>query len=185
MKENIKHNHYTYVALLRGINVGGHKKVPMADLRKALEQAGFKNVRTLLASGNVVFETIINDIDKILGTIKTTLEKTFPFSIPTLLRPFSDIEKIITMNPFRDIVVTSDIRLYVTFISDSAQGNLAIPYTSTDGSYRITCVDNNAVFSVLELGKIKTVDAMLILEKAYGKNITTRNWNTVIKIGKA
>lgn len=47
----------TYIALLRGINVGGNKKVPMADLKKMLEKAGYENVRTLLNSGNAVFET--------------------------------------------------------------------------------------------------------------------------------
>ncbi|HVF69309.1 MAG TPA: DUF1697 domain-containing protein, partial [Xanthomonadales bacterium] len=65
-----------YVAFLRGINVGGKNKVPMSDLKKTFESLGFQNVKTLLNSGNVIFEAGPST-DKVSKLIKTALEKNF------------------------------------------------------------------------------------------------------------
>jgi uncharacterized protein (DUF1697 family) len=180
-----------YVALLRGINVGGHKKVPMTDLKKFLEKAGFQNVRTLLASGNVVFsqrdglpESEEENINKLLEKISTILEKKFGFSIPVLLRKFSEIEDLIKLNPFKDIKVTPQIRLYATFLPEKLKKKTSVSYTSPDKSFKIISAEKDTIFSVLDLTKSKTPEAMGILEKEFGKNITTRNWNTVVKISK-
>ena len=180
-----------YVALLRGINVGGHKKVPMADLKKILEKTGFHNVRTLLASGNVVFsqrdgfpESDEENNSKLLEKITSALEKKFGFSIPVLLRKFSDIERLVELNPFKDVKVTPQTRLYVTFLSEKPKKKSLTGYTSPDKSFKIISVAKDTILSVLDLTKSKTPDAMGILEKEFGKNITTRNWNTVIKISK-
>lgn len=179
-----QHHPQTYVALLRGINVGGHKKVPMAELKKAFEKAGFTHVRTLLNTGNVVFESTAANSDELLKTISAMLEATFTFSIPVILRPLSEIREIISANPFKEINVTPQTRLYVTFLADPPKNSIAIPYTSPDASFKILSILNDTVFSVLDLSKTQTVDTMRILEKESGKNITTRNWNTVVKIGK-
>ncbi|MDE3058380.1 MAG: DUF1697 domain-containing protein [Bacteroidota bacterium] len=172
-----------YVALLRGINVGGNKKVPMAEMKKVLEKIGLKNVVTILASGNAVFESEIESVDKLTADISAALEKKFQFSIPVLLRTFSDIEKMIALDPFRGIKITPQIRLYVTFLSEKPKGKISA-YVSPDKSFRIISGTENAAFSVLDLSKANTPEAMSFLEKEFGKNVTTRNWNTVVKIGK-
>lgn len=173
-----------YIALLRGINVGGHKKVPMAELKKAFEEMGFENVKTFLASGNVVFGTKEEIAEALTEKIASKLEKTFGFPIPIIVRKISDIEKMIKTDPFKDIKVTPQTRQYVTFLSEKPKSTLEIPYSSPDQSFRILNVTNGAIFSVLDLTKTRTVDAMAVLEKEFGKNITTRNWNTVMKIVK-
>lgn len=167
-----------YVALLRGINIGGHKKVPMKELKKALEKEGFLNVKTLLNSGNVVFEGEKEPAFK----IQEVLEKTFGFSIDTIVLPFEKIEKIVDSDPFKKIAVTPQIRLYITFLPEKSKSTLAIPYLSDDQSFTIIEATDLAVFSVLDLDKSKTVEGMKILEKEFGKHITTRNYNTVVKI---
>jgi uncharacterized protein (DUF1697 family) len=169
-----------YVSLLRGINVGGHKKVPMAELRKEYEKIGFKHVKTLLASGNVVFEGQEEDLDKIPGH----LEKAFGFSIPVITVPFTVIEDIIAADPFNSITVTSKTRLYITFLGEASKPGVSIPYKSEDGSFRILQRSGDLVFSVLDLEKAGTPDAMKVLEQGFGKNITTRNYNTVVKLAK-
>jgi len=174
-----------YVALLRGINVGGNKKVPMADLKKSMEKIGFKNIKTLLATGNVIFENAKSDIEEITNTIATGLEKNFGFTIPVIVRKHEEFEEIIKSDPFKNIKVTPDTRLYVTFLPDKPKSKLPIPYTSADNSYEILSISNNTIFSALDLSKTGTVEVMAILEKEFGKNITTRNWNTVMKIFKA
>lgn len=168
----------TFVALLRGINVGGHKKVPMVDLKAAMEKWGFTNVKTLLASGNVVFQGSQSDTKN----IAPNLEKHFGFEISTIILPFEAIQKIVDSDPFKGIEVTKNIRLYVTFLKEKPTSKLPIPYTSDDQSFTILKKTDEALFSVLDVDKKGTVDAMKILEQEFGKNITTRNYNTIVKI---
>jgi uncharacterized protein (DUF1697 family) len=177
-------NHYTYTALLRGINVGGHKKVPMADLKKAFEKMGIENVHTLRASGNVVFEAADKNTDALAKKITAMLESTFKFSIPVILRRLSEIQNIIDENPFKEIIPAPDLRLYVTFLKEKPKGGLNIPYSAEGESFKIISIKDNAVYTVVDLSKTKTVDMMSFLEKEFGKNITTRTWDTVVKIGK-
>lgn len=173
-----------YVALLRGINVGGNKLVPMIDLKKILEKIGLRNVKTILASGNVVFESELNSINNLVIEVSKILEDTFHFSIPILIRQFAEIEKLITLNPFKGIKVTPQKRLYTTFLSEKPKSKLGANYASPDKSFKIISVKVDTVFSVLDLSIANTPDAMNALEKIYGKYITTRNWNTVLKIAK-
>ncbi len=107
-----------YVALLRGINVGGKKSVKMEELRKALESLGLKSVKTVLASGNVLFETSEKDSEVLRKSIEEKLKKTFGFQINAILRKISEIQKLVDSNPFQKITVTPETRLYLTFLSE-------------------------------------------------------------------
>jgi uncharacterized protein (DUF1697 family) len=177
-----------YVALLRGINVGGNKKVPMAELKKVLEKSGLINVKTLLASGNVVFSQrdgfpeSNSNILQLQRLIPSIIEKEFGFPVPVLLRTHKEIEKIIELNPFKEIKVTPQIRLYVTFLFENPEKKSTASYISKDESFKIILLSDKTVFSVLDLSISNTPEAMNMLEKIYGKNITTRNWNTILKI---
>ncbi|MEI8134446.1 MAG: DUF1697 domain-containing protein [bacterium] len=171
-----------YMALLRGINVGGNKKVPMAKLKLVMEDAGYNKVWTILASGNLMFETNSTTIPSLTKKITSLLAEAFGFEIPVLLRTSAEIQNLIASDPFKGIVVTKDHRLYITFLSDSINNNLDLPYTSPDKSFTILRQENSELISMLDLAHGGTSDAMAILEKTYGKNITTRNWNTVLKL---
>lgn len=176
MKKNV-----SYVAFLRGINVGGNKKMPMADLKKMLERAGFANVKTLLASGNVLFESPVSDIKKLKDIMGKDMEKTFGFCPDIIIRTKDQIQKLIASDPFKKIKVTPMTRLYVTFLSEKSKSTLKIPYVSPQKDFTILKLTNGEIISVMELIERGTVDAMEILEKEFGKKITTRNWNTVLK----
>jgi uncharacterized protein (DUF1697 family) len=171
-----------YVAFLRGINVGGNKKVPMAQLKKVMEKLGYGNVKTLLASGNVLFDASGSDAT-VASKIEKTLASAFGFTIPVILRRKADLEKLAESDPFKGITVTPETRLYVTFLRDKPKSTLKIPYASPDGNYRILRVSGMEIISVLQLTDgSRTVDAMAVLEKEFGKDVTTRNWNTVEKV---
>jgi len=172
----------TYIALLRGINVGGHHKVPMADLRKMMEQIGFGNVKTLLNSGNVIFDAKPTEESSLESTIGEKLESEFGFPVPIMIRTADNMATLIESDPFAGIEVTKDIRLYVSFLKEEPTAQIDIPWVADDGSYRILKVANRMICSVLDLSGSKTTKAMDNLEKIYGKNITTRNWNTLVKI---
>ena len=172
-----------FVALLRGINVGGNKKVPMADLRKMLERMKFTNVKTLLASGNVLFDSEETERKKLKKIIEEQLEETFGFPVPTLIRTLAELEKLKKSDLFQGIRVTPETRLYVTFLSEKSTSTLKIPYVSPDGNYKILRVSDTEICSVLTVTKNHgSIDVMSILEREFGRQITTRNWNTVWKL---
>ncbi len=174
-----------YIAFLRGINVGGYHKVPMAELRKELEKLGFLHVKTLLNSGNIIFEAISDNEENLEKKISTHLEKSFGFPIPTLVRKSEMINKLLSNDPFKDVQLTKDSRLYVSFLQENIQTKLKLPWISTDKSYKIIGKIGKNIFSVLDLSISKTPKAMEELERYFGKNITTRNWNTLKRIEKS
>lgn len=101
----------TYIALLRGINVGGHHKVPMAELRSLLERLGFENVSTLLNSGNVVFQTTENEGSKLEKLLVQKIGQEFGFEVPVMVRRREEIEELMSKKPFKAIETHKDIRL--------------------------------------------------------------------------
>lgn len=172
--------HTKHIALLRGINVGGHHKVPMAELRKEMENLGFSKVITLLNTGNIIFET--QETADLETKIEAHLQKIFGFPVPVLLRSFEEISDVAESNPFENIKINENIRLYVTFLKNEPKNKLSLPYLSKDESFRTIEVRGKTIFSVLDLSKGITVKGMDDLEKIFGKEITTRNWNTIVKL---
>jgi len=171
-----------YIAFLRGINVGGHHKVPMLELRKEMEKLKFENVVTLLNSGNIIFDAIADDAENLESKLSEHLEKSFGFPIPVILRSAEMINGFVSVNPFESVLVTKDIRLYVSFLRRDMESDLALPWLSDDKSYNIICKMDQTIFSILDLSLSQTPKAMGVLEKYYGKDITTRNWNTIKRI---
>lgn len=171
----------TYVAFLLGINVG-KRKVKMAKLKEVMESSGFENVHTLLASGNVVFESS-DDSKSLTKKLDILLTNKFGFPIKNIVRSMDEIKRLVGSQPFKQIKITSDIRCYITFLSEPHKSSIKIPYQSLEKDFRILSVTDTEVVSVLTLSeKWGTTDAMQILGKEFGRNITTRNWNTIQKI---
>ena len=174
----------TYVAFLRGINVGGRTKVSMERLKEVFTSLGFSNLQTILNSGNVIFEAPELDTFKLEETIAKQLAKTFGLVINVLVRSGDEIQRLISDNPFAEIHITPQTRLYVTFLPADHNPSFPLPYTSPDKDFNILKVRDRVVISVLELApKMQTTEAMKIIETEFGKQVTSRNWNTIVKIG--
>lgn len=172
-----------YVAFLRGINVGGHKPVKMEELKKAFESMGFQNVKTLLASGNVLFETPETGTDNLVKRIEEKLEKELGHEIGVLLRTIEEIQNLVDADPFKNIKVTPQTSFYVTFLSEKSKSTLKIPYESIEKDIKIVQVSASEVCSYITLSPNRgTSDLISVLEKELGRKITTRNWNTITKI---
>lgn len=175
-------NKSVWVAFLRGINVSGHHKVPMEELKATLASMGFSHIKTLLNSGNVVFTTDSTEIATVEAQMTEVLEKKFGFPIPVIIRKMEDIQQLVADNPFKAVEVHKDIRLYVTFLRDQMKSSLTLPWASADGSFQILSSDDKMLVSTVDISKTKTTDAMSVLDKKFTKDITTRNWNTLVKI---
>ena len=175
-----------YVAFPRGINVGGRNIVKMDELRKVFESLGGKNVKTLLASGNVLFECAEKDSLTLRKLIEEKMKQRFGLVVNVIIRTMDEIQELIDSNPFARVKVTPDTRLYVTFLSEESKSGLKIPYESPERDFKILRVTSTEVCSVLTLSPARrSVDVMSILEKEFGRNVTTRNWNTVQKLLRA
>jgi len=170
------------VGLLRGINVGGHHKVPMAELKTLLNQLGCENVKTILNSGNILFETKKKDSAGLERIIEMALRDNFGFPIPVILIPHKQINELVNEDPFANVEIHKNIRLYVSFLKEPSTTKLKLPYSSNDKAFTIIGVRDKFIVSVLDITTSNTPKGLEDLEKLFGKNITTRNWNTIEKI---
>lgn len=168
-----------WAALLRGVNVGG-RKLPSADLRKIVEDLGFDDVKTLLASGNVVFMGK-GDAD----AIEAKLEKAFgAYGLKTdvLLRDKAELAEIIAANPFPDAAKAHPNHLLVHFhrdpVPDGLIGKLPDIY---DGPERLKAIGRELYIDYPDdVGHSKLPQAMAKVK--FPKLQTARNWNTVGKL---
>jgi uncharacterized protein (DUF1697 family) len=109
----------TFVSMLRGINVGSQRKVKMDELVSLFGSLGFKNIRTFVQSGNVVFNAIDMDAKRLSSIIREKIGQVFKFSVAVLLRTPAELKQIVTHNPFLQGKEKDTEKLYVTFLSDS------------------------------------------------------------------
>ena len=173
----------TYIILLRGINVGGKHKVPMQEVKTLLEQSTYKNVITLLNSGNLIFNAKEQGISVLENKLSELLEPHFSFPIPVIALSARSLQQMIEENPFQKEEIHKDIRLYVSFTKEEIQNKTELQLLE-DESFKIIKSTSNQIFSMVDLSKGKTTKAMEKLDKLYKKKITTRNWNTLERIYK-
>ncbi|CAJ37906.1 DUF1697 domain-containing protein [Methanocella arvoryzae] len=137
-----------YVAFLRGINVGGHSILKMADLGKAFEAMGFRHVKTVLASGNVLFEASEENTAVLSEKIMQQLREAFGREILVIVRTVDELRELETEHPFEGIVVRPQTRLVVMFLSDNIiQPNLSDLPVNED--FRIIGVYDRTICSVI------------------------------------
>lgn len=168
-----------YVAFLRGINVGG-RTIRMKELAELFSDLGFQHVKTLLASGNVILETEEKSEAEISLVIQEAITKKFGFSVHVQLRTIAHIKKLVQHNPFSQLTPNTTTHWYVTFLPT---GTTQLPKVDSD-FFRFVALQDGALCSTLDREKGKTTDFMTQLDRLFGKEVTTRNWNTVLKISK-
>ena len=163
-----------YCAFLRGINVGGNRTIKMQEVKEILQKIPLHNIQTILASGNVYFESNEKDTSILEKKIKTVLD------VEVLVRSEEEILNLIQRSPFENTSI-ADQKFYVSFLGEK---NSDFSLHKQKG-FETLYVSEKEVCSTISLSKeMGTTEAMKILEKMYGKNITTRNWNTIQKLSK-
>ena len=169
-----------YVALLRGINVGGKSKVPMNDLKATFEKAGYTNVSTYINSGNVVFSTDDKDQKKLTATLEELLTKTFGFDLTVVIRSQAEIDTVITNVPIRwnD---GSDVRCYVGFLTDNATDEMIAEIPMKEGIDSLKILPGVIYMTTKMEGLTKSYFSKMSSKKIY-KQVTIRNYNTTKKI---
>ena len=172
-----------FVAFLRGINVGGRRPVKMEELRAAFSVLDFRDVRTVQASGNVVFEAPDGETEAAVGAaVAAGLERSLGYPVQLLVRPVGELEALVESAPFAGVPVSPATRLYVTFLSSPGENETDLG-PSRDDRITLVRVTGREVLTAIELAPgWGTTELMSWLEKAFGRDVTTRNWNTILKI---
>jgi len=173
-----------YVALLRGI-APTNPNMRNDKLRGVFENLGFSNVKTVISSGNVIFESPSRSVKKLEEIIETALPEQLGFTSTTIIRSQGQLQRLVDKNPFKGMEHSQTSSLNVTFLKKKRRTDIKFPHKIDHRDYELLGMYDGAICSVIDLTSAKTPDLMVWLEKKLGKEITTRTWKTVERILKA
>lgn len=170
----------TFVALLRGINVGKAKRVPMAELRDLLTQLGHLNVKTMLNSGNAVFDSAEPSTSMHASHLAGAVAATFGFDVPVVVKSAMELEGIVVASPFHG---SSDEarRQIVAFAQDAKALSALQSLERLLQAPETLVLGRHAAYLHCANGILESKAAAALLGKL-GKAFTTRNWATTQKL---
>lgn len=167
-----------YAALLRGVSPMNAK---MPDLVRCFEAAGFTDVKTVLSSGNVVFSAPLAARAVLEKKAEAAMAKTLGRSFSTIVRSLEDLRALLASDPYQGFRLAKGSKRVVTFLRQRPESKLSLPI-EVDGA-RILCVKGSHVFTAYVRSPRGAV-FMTLIEKTFGKDVTTRTWETIQKIAR-
>lgn len=172
----------TYVALLRGINVGGHRQVAMAGLRELLTHLGLSDAKSLLQSGNLVFRAEAQSGVQLEHLLEAGAEKRLGLRTDFFVRSAEEWTSVVARNPFRQEAERDPRRLVVIFLKESpVVGGVEALQATSDGPEVVRAHGRHA-YIVYPNGMGRSRLTTSLIEKKLGTRGTARNWNTVQKL---
>ncbi len=172
----------TKIAVLRGINVGGKRKVPMADLRALCQQTGMGNVKTYIQSGNIVFRSAASS-EQLAEMLTNEIKTRFGFEVPVIVRTGSELAQAITDNPFYN--KKADIgKLHLAFLNALPENVLVKQAETQQYKPDQFAVIGRSVFVYCEGKYHQSRLSNSFFEKKLNVSASTRNWKTVLKLAE-
>ena len=135
-----------YIALLRGINVGGKNLIKMDELSRLFSSWGFRNVRTFIQCGNVIFDVEDSNADKLARRIERKLHQSLGYEVPVLLTTLSDLQKLLKRSPFTKIKPDPDLMMIVAFLFAAPARKPRLPLVSLKDKIEVLAIEKRAVF---------------------------------------
>jgi len=172
----------TYIALLRGINVSGQKKIIMAELREHLKQLDFSDIQTYIQSGNIVFKFKKISPSKLETMITELLKREYDFQVPCIIRSKKEIENIISNNPFKEQAAENFKSLYFVLLKNPPKKEQLKSLESIDYPNEYFEFNKNHVYLYLPNGAGRAKLNNNFFEKKLEVNASTRNLRTLIKL---
>ena len=169
----------TYIALLRGINVGGHRKVPMVELKALLTDQGLLDLRTYIQSGNVVFCSTESNTKVIEKLIKSSISDYFGFDVSVLVKTPEQLKRIFEDCPFKQ---AQKEQSYFAILSDIPSKDLvaiALEKVYADEYYHIL---NDCIYFYAKKGYGNAKFSLNYFEKKLQVSATARNYKTMLKL---
>jgi len=171
-----------YVAMLRGVNVGGNP-LKMAFLREACEQLGLRDVRTYLQSGNIVFASPLGSA-KLATMLKQTIDKQTRLPVPVIVRSAKEIADVVARNPFVGRKGIDPAKLHVTFLGDVSKQIDTARLDKLAGARDEYHPGKREIYLHCPINYGETKLSNTAIEKVLGVSATTRNWTTVAMLAE-
>jgi uncharacterized protein (DUF1697 family) len=172
----------SYVSLFRGINVGGHRLVPMSKLKDLHESLGLGDVATYIQSGNVIFTSDEPNISLLPGRIEATFAARFGFHSDVIVRSAADLATIVANNPFANQPTKETKWVMVMFLAtpptSTAEKELMRTYSGPE-EFRVV---DREMYIYYPTGSGRSKLTGTLIEKKLETVGTARNWNTVLKL---
>jgi uncharacterized protein (DUF1697 family) len=168
-----------YAAFLRGVSPMNAK---MPELKRAFEAAGFTGVRTVISSGNVVFHARRATESALQQRSEKAMAEHLGQAFLTIVRPVEMLREMLASDPYREFGLDPSAKRIVTFLRDEPTVTMALP-VEQDGA-RLLALGGRELFSAY-LPSPKGPVFMTLIERTFGKELTTRTWDTVGKVARA
>jgi uncharacterized protein (DUF1697 family) len=167
-----------YAAFLRGVMPTNCK---MPALKEAFETAGFTDVKTVLGSGNVVFSARSSSEEALQQKAEAAMQERLGKTFLTIVRPIEQLRKLLATDPYKPFKVDPKAKRIVTFLRGRPTAKIKLP-VELDGA-RILTMKDGEIFSAY-LPNPKGPVFMSLIQKTFGKDVTTRTWDTVVKVAR-
>ena len=171
-----------YIAFLRGINVGGHRKIKMADLRSQLENVGFQDVLTYIQSGNIVFKSAIQQPVELENSITNTILDHYGFEVPVIVKQRSEIKDIMANNPFTDPKDIDENKVYFVLLKDEPKIEMIKALSVRQFENEEFVITPKCVYLKYALGAGKAKCDNNFIERKLKVAATSRNHRTLLKL---
>jgi len=168
----------TYIALLKGINVGGHKKVSMAELRDLLAKSGFQNVQTYIQSGNVIFKSV-DQTYNIEVKISNLISVHFGFDVSVIVKTNPELQLIFDSCPFEN---AKKEKSYFIMLNKVPERNLIEKADKISYDDEVIIIKNNCLYFYCSKGYGQSKFNMNTYERKLNVIGTSRNYNTMVKL---
>lgn len=166
----------TYIAILRGINVGGKNKIPMMELRSILTDIGLRQVRTYIQSGNIVFQAVESNASELADKVTRAIHDRWKYEVSALVLDKQQLTEIIEANPFAD---SSDVSSqHITFLAETPDQQLIDTLSEIQDPPNDIWTNHSAVYLFCPNGYSKTKFTNTYIEKKLKVAATTRNMKT-------
>ena len=169
----------TYIAFLRGINVGGQKKIPMAELRELLSKSGFENVKTYIQSGNVIFQSTEGNIESLELNIQNTIKNYFGFEVPVIVKIPKELKQIFDACPFSEEEKLNSYFMMLYAVPDRAIVDEVLNISYPNEIFHIS---NDCVYFYCATGYGKAKMSNNFFERKLKVTATARNYKTMVKL---
>ena len=173
---------YKYLALLRGINVGGNNLIKMVDLKACFEAQGFTYVVTYIQSGNVIFNAEEPDQNRLTGQIEEALSKTFNYSSRVIVRSDRELEQTVLNAPQGFGSDPTTFRYDVIFLKESLTAAEAMQYVSTKEGVDQAFTGNGVLYFARLIQRASQSRLTRIISSPIYQHLTIRNWNTTTRL---
>ncbi len=173
-----------YALFLRGVNLGGHNKVPMAELRALIESLGFTGASTIVQSGNAVFRGAAASAPALEKRFEAAIAKSIGVTCECVVRTEKEWPAIVKANPFPREAASDPARMVVVLLKTAPAPKSIATLRAAIKGREVVELKGRELYAVYPDGQGTSKFTLPVIERALGTTGTARNWNTIVKVGE-